>query len=199
AGAFSFVVGAALEEAPDQVVSGPTVTFQVPDPKKRRFPWWIVILAAVAALLLAGGGILIYSLTRPEGRDPAPSPSATAASTTRPVFNRDDFLVDESSMQEDLDMDGIVDVSLSDTDLSPATTVRSPTIVSGTTRGVGLVADPTFEACREVVLGSGSIAIAESDDDAIVCVFTSGGHAAILEFEASLPDETREVRFTVWE
>ncbi|GAA1975007.1 PASTA domain-containing protein [Microbacterium pumilum] len=64
AGAFSFAVGAALEEAPDQVVSGPTVAFQVPEPKKRKFPWWIVIVAAVALLLLIGGGITIWLLMR---------------------------------------------------------------------------------------------------------------------------------------
>jgi len=78
AGPSSFTVGAALEEAPDRVVSGPTVAFQVPERRKRRFPWWILILVLVALLLLAGGGILIYNLTRP---DPEPSPSASPTDT----------------------------------------------------------------------------------------------------------------------
>lgn len=64
AGPSSFQVGAALEEAPDQVVSGPTVSFTVPESAKRPFPWWIVIVAAVALVVLIGGGIVIWMLTR---------------------------------------------------------------------------------------------------------------------------------------
>ncbi|GAA1974994.1 hypothetical protein [Microbacterium pumilum] len=96
AGPSSFAVGAALEEAPDQVVSGPTVTFQVPAPTKRRFPWWIVIVAAVALLLLVGGGILIWNLTRPD-----PTPTETAAEEP-PVFLSDLFLA-TPNMYFDLD------------------------------------------------------------------------------------------------
>ena len=77
AGAFSFSVGAALEEAPDRVVSGPTVAFQVAEPAKRKFPWWIVIVAAAALLLLIGGGLAIWFLTRP---DPTPAPAAIVVS-----------------------------------------------------------------------------------------------------------------------
>jgi hypothetical protein len=77
AGPATFSLGAALEEAPNQVVSGPTVAFQVPPPAaKRKFPWWIVIVAA--AVLLVGGGILIWILTRP---DPAPTTVVTATAT----------------------------------------------------------------------------------------------------------------------
>lgn len=65
AGSYSFALGAALEEAPDQVVSGPTVAFQVPEPKEKKFPWWIVIVVAAAVLLLVGGGLAIWFLTRP--------------------------------------------------------------------------------------------------------------------------------------
>ncbi|GAA1957125.1 hypothetical protein [Microbacterium deminutum] len=91
AGAFSFAVGAALEESPDQVVSGPTVAFQVAEPNKRKFPWWIVIVAVVAVLLLAGGGILIWNLTRPKpGPTNTPTPTTTVAEPS--VFKSDLFL-----------------------------------------------------------------------------------------------------------
>ncbi|MCR2792318.1 PASTA domain-containing protein [Microbacterium sp. zg.Y625] len=76
AGESSFTVGAALEEAPDQVVSGPTVAFRVPDPVKRRFPWLWVIVAVVAVLVLAGGGILIWILTRTPAAPTAVEPPA---------------------------------------------------------------------------------------------------------------------------
>ncbi|MGC5224685.1 hypothetical protein ACPW96_19140 [Micromonospora sp. DT81.3] len=78
AGSFSFILGAALEEAPDQVVSSPTVVFEVPEPKKPRFPWWIAIVAVVALLLLAGGAVLIWNLTRTPP-PPSPAPALPAA------------------------------------------------------------------------------------------------------------------------
>lgn len=64
AGSHSFTLGAALEEAPDRVVSSPTVTFDVPPPAPKKFPWWIVIVAAVAILALALGGVAIWWFTR---------------------------------------------------------------------------------------------------------------------------------------
>ena len=88
AGAFSFAVGAALEEAPDQVVSGPNVTFQVAEPKKRKFPWWIVIVAAAALLLLGGGGLAIWFFTRPTpSPTPSPSPSPTLSAPAAAWLN----------------------------------------------------------------------------------------------------------------
>ena len=98
AGAFSFAVGAALEEAPDRVVSGPTVAFQVPEPAKRKFPWWIVIVAAAALLLLAGGGILIWNLTRP-----TPSPTPTDVEVIEPEVLLSDLFLAEAGMYFDLD------------------------------------------------------------------------------------------------
>jgi hypothetical protein len=203
AGAVSFVLNAALAETPDQIVSGPTVAFEVPAPVKRRFPWWILIVIIVALLILVGGGILIYSLTRPGEPEPtsSPTPTETAAPTPteRPILRSSFFMVDESGSQEDLDLDGEPDVSWSDTDLSPATTVGSPTIFDGSMRGAARVSEPTFEACRDVQLSTEFIAVAETDGTTLICVFTSEGHAAVLEVEASRPDETRRVNFTVWE
>jgi hypothetical protein len=97
AGAASFVLGAALEEAPDRVVSSPTVSLQVPPPKPKPFPWWIVIVAVVALLLLVGGGILIWSLTRPDDAPPTDSPTeAPAAEAAALVVSVDGLeLVDE--------------------------------------------------------------------------------------------------------
>ena len=99
AGSFSFAVGAALEEAPDQVVSGPTVAFEVPEPKKRKFP----LLdpdrrRGGALLLLIGGGIAIWLLTRPPA-DPTLETGPTISGTveigseltvTDGVWNPDD-------------------------------------------------------------------------------------------------------------
>jgi hypothetical protein len=80
AGSFSFVLGAALEEAPDQVVSSPTVTFEVPERDSRPFPWWIVAIIVGALVVLGVGALLIYLFTRPPGPpalDEAPTISGT--------------------------------------------------------------------------------------------------------------------------
>ncbi|WP_425821081.1 PASTA domain-containing protein [Microbacterium sp. DT81.1] len=83
AGSFSFALGAALEEAPDQVVSSPTVVFDVPDREKPRFRWWIVAIVVGALIILAVGGWLIYAFTQPPS-DPtlkqAPTISGAAES-----------------------------------------------------------------------------------------------------------------------
>lgn len=64
AGSHSFTLAAALEEAPDRVVSSPTVTFDVPPAATKKFPWWIVIVAVGAILALAIGGVAIWWFTR---------------------------------------------------------------------------------------------------------------------------------------
>ncbi|GAA1975000.1 hypothetical protein [Microbacterium pumilum] len=191
AGSFSFAVGAALEEAPDQVVSGPTVVFQVPGATKRRFPWWIVIVAAVALLLLVGGGILIWNLTRP---NPQPSPTDTGPA----VLRSETFLFDTATRDVDLDLDGVTDIQLSDADLSPAVPAGRPTTVFGNMRGVAFIPAPTFEQCRDVFLQQ-FVEVPEADDGTFVCVFTSEGHAGVLEFGPTQPDQSREVKATVWE
>jgi hypothetical protein len=194
AGSYSFVLGAALEESPDQVVPGPTVSFEA-KPSRRRFPWWIVIVAVAAALLLAGGGILIWSLTRPAA-EPTTSPTPTA---TGPAILRTDELVFDTATRElDLDLDGIVDVQLSDADLSGAVPDQRPTTVFGNMRGVAIVPEPLFEECRVVFLEQ-SVDVAEADDGTFVCVFTSEGHAGVLEFGTTSVDQTRQVLVTVWD
>lgn len=65
AGSCSFALGAALEEAPDQVVSSPTVVFQVPDREKPPFRWWIIAIVVGALIILGVGAWLIYAFTRP--------------------------------------------------------------------------------------------------------------------------------------
>jgi hypothetical protein len=96
-GAASFSLAAALEEAPDQMVASPTVSFSVPQPPppRRKFPWWIVMVAAVGVVILVGGGILIAALTRndPEPEpiaipsdSPTPSPTPTATSSESPTL-----------------------------------------------------------------------------------------------------------------
>lgn len=89
-GSSSFRLGAALEEAPDRVVPGPSVSLDVPAAPKRRFPWWIVVVAAVAVLVLVGGGILVWQLTRP---DPAPTPTPTPTPTGPDPYLRGDVTV----------------------------------------------------------------------------------------------------------
>jgi hypothetical protein len=195
AGSFSFVLGAALEEAPDQVVSGPTVSFQVPEPKKRKFPWWILIVVLVALLVLAGGGILVYNLTRP---DPEPSPSPTPSDTGPPILRTDALTFDTATLDLDLDLDGIGDVQLADADLSPAVPAERPTTVFGLMRGVAFVPAPTFEQCRDVFLQE-FVEVPEVDDGTFVCVFTSEGHAGLLEFRQTQPDQSREILVTVWD
>lgn len=83
AGAASFVLGAALEETPDQVVSGPTVAFEVSAARaKRKFPWWIAAVAAGALVVLVGGGALIWALIGPSSNDsPSTQTSADAGPT----------------------------------------------------------------------------------------------------------------------
>lgn len=82
AGTFSFMLGAALEESPDLVVPGPTVTVGVPEPIKRKFPWWILIVTVAALLVLSIGGALIWNFTR---STPVPTPTATPTPTPTPT------------------------------------------------------------------------------------------------------------------
>ncbi|WP_194410443.1 hypothetical protein [Microbacterium cremeum] len=192
AGAYSFTVGAALEEAPDQVVPGPTVALTVPAAQPRRFPWWIVIVAAVALLLLVGGGILIWILTRP-----GPQPEPTPADTGPPVLRTDELLMEFSPLDLDLDLDGVQDLTIFDADLNVVPFDR-PTTVFGLMRGVAIVDDPRFEVCREVFLQE-SVDIADAAATTFVCVFTSEGHAGLLEIGATGADQTRTIAVTVWE
>ena len=60
AGDYAFRLDVAVEDAPENVASGPTVTFSVPVPEKKRFPWWIVIVAIVAVAAIGVGAWLIF-------------------------------------------------------------------------------------------------------------------------------------------
>jgi hypothetical protein len=203
AGAASFVLGAALEEAPDRVVSSPTVSVQVPPPKPKPFPWWIVIVAVVALLLLVGGGILIWSLTRPDPKpSPSPSPSATQTPTPteHPVLDTGSFLFEDNGMTVDLDIDspdGIIDITLIDPDLQVIPFNRPTTLIAQ--RGLAIVPNPDFETCREASLAS-QVDIAEGARRTLVCVLTSANRLALLAFGPQIDGSSRrQVSITLWE
>ncbi len=149
AGSFTFQLGAALEEAPDQVVSGPTVSFEVPPIRRKPFPWWIVIVAAVALLVLVGGGLLIWNLTRP---DPQPSPTASDP----PVHLEDRVFVDVNQVfitGSYLDLDeGILSTTFSDEGedvyFYPGGGSGEVGVVGQGSPRLAVVSEPSHTACR---------------------------------------------------
>ncbi|MFH8248765.1 hypothetical protein ACH3VR_00175 [Microbacterium sp. B2969] len=69
---------AALEEAPEQLASGPTVAFTVSEPKKKPpFRWWIIAVIVGALLVLGGGAWAIWALVVPHD-DPTSNSQVTA-------------------------------------------------------------------------------------------------------------------------
>ena len=147
-GQASFVLGAVLEEAPDQVVSSPTVSFEVPPPKPKRFPWWIVIVAVVALLLLVGGGILIWSLTRPDEAPPTESPSPSPSPTPTFASGAFDAIPD---IWFDLDENQVVVAPGVGEDVyfyQGAGSGELGVVGQGPPR-LAVVDEPTFEACVE--------------------------------------------------
>lgn len=193
AGPATFTLGAALEDAPDRVVSSPSVSFEVPPTGARKFPWWIVIVVVVALAVLGGGGLLIWNLTR--GGEPEPTGSPSPSSS---VFLSDDFAVDTSSKSVDLDGDGTPDIQVDDADLGSAIPAERPTMVYGLMKGIAVVDEATPEACRSVVLES-SVEVPHAADGVFLCVFTSGDHSGFLEFGPTAADQTRQVQVTLWE
>ncbi|GAB3271199.1 hypothetical protein [Microbacterium lacusdiani] len=185
AGPGTFAIGAALEESPDQVVSGPTVAFTVPERARRRFPWWIVV---VAAALLAAGAVLIWWLTREE---PAPEPTP-AETTGPPVIEHEVFAAYEfeayGGLSYDLDAGRSVDaaVDVTGADLSFSGEFHS----SGFLNAVGyfsarlaVVPDPTFEACEAATdYTQGQPLPIPADETTYVCVdLTDQQRRALLE------------------
>ena len=168
AGAFSFAVGAALEEAPDRVVSGPTVAFQVAGAgeaevpvvdrdRRRRSP----------AAARRGrhpdlephpcGAVTLHRVPRTPGRRSSgpmnscsrpPAKMWTWISTARPTSDSQTLICRRSAPN------------------------RQPTIVFGLMRGVAIVPEPTFEQCRDVFLAE-SVEVPHADAGTLVCVFTS--------------------------
>ena len=198
AGSYSFVVGAALEESPDRVVSGPTVTFAVPEVAKRPFPWWIVIVAAAAVLVLAVGGLGIWWINRPGDPDPTSTPE-------RAVFLTGTFTFTGGPVDVDLDTGTVTagirdgaDLSLSDTDALVAT-VDVPMAVFAYTGGVGLVDAADFATCRSATLAA-SVEVADDAGTTQVCVLTSDNRIAMMEITSTPGDSVlRDIVFTVWE
>lgn len=200
AGTFSFQLGAALEEAPDQVVSGPTASFEVPV-RKKRFPWWIVIVAIVALLVLAGGGLLIWNLA---GRDDEVTPTPTPE-PPRAVFLPGQFTFATPTLDVDLDT-GIAtagirqgaDLSLADADFIAVPDDR-PMSIFAFANGVAIVDQGDFETCRVAQLRD-TVEVPDDVDRTVVCTVTNEGRVAMLEI-TPVPGEqsVRQVTFTVWE
>ncbi|MGC5224686.1 hypothetical protein ACPW96_19145 [Micromonospora sp. DT81.3] len=198
AGPFSFAVGAALEEAPDQVVSGPTVAFQLPEPKKRKFPWWILIVAVGGLLLLVGGGILIWNLTRPPRTDDGPV-----------VFDSGFVVIAAPEIVVDLDTGEQWQRS------DPSRPKASPDVLFSQGAGSGElllrglqearlaeVEEPTFEAC-EAATGytddeAQTIDVLPEQDDLFVCVRSTGeGRPVVMTIAAGSGGYV--VDFVTWE
>ncbi|MFN8073821.1 MAG: PASTA domain-containing protein [Kineosporiaceae bacterium] len=81
AGTHALRLDVAVEDQPDSVTAGQSVTFAVPAPVTKKFPWWIVVVAAVAVLVIGGGVGLLLFLTR----DKAPTSVAAPTISGDPV------------------------------------------------------------------------------------------------------------------
>jgi hypothetical protein len=86
AGSYSFRLDVVGVENPDELYTqGPSVTFQVPEPKtKKHFPWWIVFatMGALALCCALGVGGYFVATNLPE---PTTTPSATPTLTPTPT------------------------------------------------------------------------------------------------------------------
>ncbi|MGC5224688.1 hypothetical protein ACPW96_19155 [Micromonospora sp. DT81.3] len=195
AGSFSSVVGAALEEAPDQVVSGPTVAFHVPEAKKRKFPWWILIVAMVG-LLLVGGGILIWNLTRPTAAWSKVNEGSYEA------FGGMDFDLDGGG--EDLDgEEGGADVRFSSPWFSNSVVGVSGSAFAPGAR-VSIAEDATVGACESAPDyddDEKQSILLPVDEFTVVCVrFTDEGRMAAMRFfPADMTGNSHTFVFVVWE
>jgi hypothetical protein len=218
AGAASFALGAALEEAPDRVVSSPTVAFQVPEGRKPPFPWWIVIVAVVALLVLAGGGILIYFLTRGDtGAETVTTPSATPTPTpTVELFAENAFTLRTGDAMVDFEGPELwtftyckflpeADLCFYDQDvLNSGVPAGEPLYVSSATNaGVAIAPDGDYETCVEelsdLTVGT-SATVSDVSTTTYVCFITGDRRYALLEVGPQgegVPD--RRIRYIVWE
>lgn len=78
AGEHGVRLDSAIEEAPEQLASGPTAVFTVAEPKKTRaFPWWIIAVLVAALLVLGGGAWAIWAFVVPHD-EPTPNSQVTA-------------------------------------------------------------------------------------------------------------------------
>ncbi|MGC5173148.1 hypothetical protein ACLQ2Q_21110 [Microbacterium sp. DT81.1] len=202
AGAFSFVVGAALEEAPDQVVSGPTVAFQVPDPKKRRFPWWIVILAVVL-ILLVGGGIFVWRLLTPDpqsapSKSPSPSPSHGIYDQYRFVATTGlNFDIDEGEAGPPYSAENPSTDLLFTGDMQEDGFLL---VVGYDTNTLAFVDEGTFEACEAAQdYSKGEPLQIPPENTSFLCVqYTDQVHMALLTIERAA-SRSHDVSAIVWE
>lgn len=210
-GAFSFALGAALEESPEQIVSGPTVTSHIPASEKRKFPWWIVVVSAVAVLAVVAGGLLIWNLTRPE---PAPISSAPSTLVDETLeISVIDATVDLETLAilSDADSSDVAggDIYLVDSDvLTSGLNGPGPLIVRSLNSGIVVVPDDSFETCAAAMRpGDGDVAptkleLADVPHPTFACLVTGDDHLAVLEIgtveSGDSGGNTRLVGVTVW-
>ncbi|MGC9347465.1 MAG: PASTA domain-containing protein [Anaerolineae bacterium] len=87
-----------VEDPDEQYTQGPTVAFQVPEPKPEKpFPWWILTLIAAAVLLL-GGGIAAIVFSSRDVEVPAVA-GATISKATK-MLTAADLEVGDNVMEE---------------------------------------------------------------------------------------------------
>lgn len=199
AGAASFALGAALEEAPDQVVTGPTVAFTIPAPQKPKFRWWIILVIVAALIVLAGGGFGIWALTRPGEPEPTSSPTDDGA----PVFLSGEFTAEPNSYF-DLDTGTVIATSGSGEDVYfyPGAGSGELGVVGQGPPRLAVVDEPTFAAC-EAATGYDDIdaqnVVLLPDRETYVCVrFTDQARLAVMTVGPA-EGTGLHVAFTTWE
>jgi hypothetical protein len=81
-GSYSFRLDAVSEAEPDEdFTEGPSVAFEVaapPQPKK-KFPWWILAVVGAVVLLIVIG-VVVWLVTKDDGRRTSPVPDVTGLS-----------------------------------------------------------------------------------------------------------------------
>jgi hypothetical protein len=216
-GAAAFSLGAALEEAPQQVVSGPTVAFQVPPPpaQKRRFPWWIVIVAAV--VLLVAGGILIWLLVdrEPDAPNPevssAPSPSASPTwallGEARESSTAEGATFDLDAGEADLEGTGAGDLDFTPVPFGFESALEVQGSLANPAVRISVAGDATVEACEaapDYDDDDKQSIIVQQDAFTIVCVrFTDQDRMAAVLFlpmdEADKAMSSQKFTYLLWE
>jgi hypothetical protein len=200
AGSYTFLVGAALEESPDRVVSGPTVTFAVPELAKRPFPWWIVIVAAVLVLVL--GGLAIWWFNRPGEPEPTPTDDGAA------VFREGELVLPGGDGYIDLDEGAVLDPdgpapdSGEDIYFYPGAGSGELGLVGQGPPRVAVVDEATFAACESATgyddLEAQNVLVLPGQPINVCVRFTDQGRYAVMTIELD-ESGTHTVVYTTWE
>ncbi len=88
AGEHAVRLDVAIEDAPDRLAQGQSVTFSVPEKRKKKFPMWI-LWVIIAAVVIIAGGVVAILLLRPDDPEPVSAPTLISPPTTtgEPVTN----------------------------------------------------------------------------------------------------------------